>query len=402
MKRHVLPWLLLVLSVSGMTSVQGLASRAEAGSPGNVRIAASSVRCDICKERISSRRYFTYKKRGAKINVCPSCDKSSARCSGCKIPLPKGGFVVKAGERLCKTCARQAIYCKLCGKRVQGQHVVDKQNGDVYCNRCYAATPKCKHCRLPSPRGQVDSEGLCPKCRATLPKCRACGQAIVGDRYSLKFESGEFCTHCVETRPACSACGCPVTDTYWKFPDGRAMCDDCKRRGILKRPQAKQVFDEARALLKKHLGMVIQHDIELVLEEQNKNGKIAASISRRTDDNGSPLSASELGLFRQKGDEFTVFLLYGMPKEMMLETAVHELTHAWQSENCPSGQSLRVREGFAQWTAARILRAKGYQKVLAKLAARNDDPYGTGYKVMKRLEQRYGKTGLVQKIKTLR
>ncbi len=179
------------------------------------------------------------------------------------------------------------------------------------------------------------------------------------------------------------------------------MCNACKERGILKREDAERLLKEVRRIIHRQLGLEIQHEIELVLEEMNSGGQIAAAAAKLKGDEGSPLGESELGLFRRRGDEFTIFLLYGVPREMMLETAAHELAHAWQAENCPPTQSEQIREGFAQWVAAQVLKSEQQLKVLAKLEARTDNPYGTGYQMVKRIAERYGAKRTIQKMKTM-
>lgn len=363
--------------------------------------AALAVDCDFCGKAVSG-RYMTYSKPGVRIQLCRSCERHSAYCDACKIPMRASERVLIQGEKLCRACSAKAMHCGVCRKRITGHYVRDHDSQQVFCRQCYDRSPKCAHCQRPFQRTSLDRYGLCTDCNAKLPACRACGKPVIGDRYSFKFEDGAFCEDCIQNRPSCYACGVPVGNRYFTFPDGRAMCAECNGRGILKRDEAEKVLQEAQRVMKQRLGMEIHTPFELVLEALNAKGQVAASLAKMTEGNGSPLGGAELGLFRRQGNDFTIYLLYGMPEEIMLETAAHELTHAWQAENCPDDQSDRIREGFPQWVAAQVLRVKGHGKTFAKLEGRSDHPYGTGYQFMKGIAKRYGTRGLVKRVKTMR
>jgi hypothetical protein len=114
----------------------------------------------------------------------------------------------------------------------------------------------------------------------------------------------------------------------------------------------------------------------------------------------SPISGNEMGIFIERGDQREIVLLCGLPIPMIYETAAHELAHAWQAENCPPGQSLELREGFAQWVAAKILEIKGFTISLEKLQSRMDSPYGTGYHRMARIETPRGRSEVISYVRT--
>jgi hypothetical protein len=103
----------------------------------------------------------------------------------------------------------------------------------------------------------------------------------------------------------------------------------------------------------------------------------------------------ELGAFVREGGQITIVILSDMPRPLLIETAAHELAHAWQAENCPAGQTLTLKEGFAQWVAARALEAFGCKEALTVLENR-EDFYGEGYRSLRSLEMKQGKQGVLR------
>lgn len=151
---------------------------------------------------------------------------------------------------------------------------------------------------------------------------------------------------------------------------------------------------EVERLINVHLELSLEHEYTLRIETLN-NTTLNRQQARHSDSGQSPLFGRELGLHRYSNGRSEIFLLYGLPREMLYETAAHEWAHAWQVENAPRDQSLELKEGFAQWVAAQILRVKGFENALKKLEARNDYPYGTGYRRFRAVESNLGRDGVI-------
>ncbi len=66
------------------------------------------------------------------------------------------------------------------------------------------------------------------------------------------------------------------------------------------------------------------------------------------------------GLFYRKNDDFNVYVLYGLRKKDLIWVLAHEITHAWQAENCSDRLTTEEREGFAQWVAYHTALNFGY------------------------------------------
>ncbi len=191
-------------------------------------------------------------------------------------------------------------------------------------------------------------------------------------------------------------------EKYWKFPDGRSICNECHKKVIIDADEITKIMEDAERLARKHIGLEIETPYKLHIRQRNKISAKQADLAKKEGSEESPLFGDELGLYRRKNGESEIYLLYGLPREMLYETAAHEYAHAWQAENCPPNQNARLKEGFAQWVAAQILREKDYEVSLEKLEARSDHPYGTGYQEIKKLHNKLGRKRLLEYLKETR
>jgi len=271
--------------------------------------------------------------------------------------------------------------CRLCGVLIADneKYYQVKGNKEVFCVRCYFQAPRCRLCKLPARAEELDPEtGACPDCLAKLPRCRSCGKAIAGSAYQYRFARGVFCPECRKSRPACHLCGVPVGDDGWKYPDGRTICGECAERIVIDVDQIKRIMRDAHQLVVSRAGLEVKRPYTVIVEKLSDSGH---------DSGQAPIYGSELGVYRLSGDRSEIFLLFGLPPELLYETAAHEYAHAWQAENGLFGLPPDLLEGFAQWVAADVLRAKGYSLALEKLEARTDFPYGVGYRRLRAMQQ---------------
>ncbi len=357
---------------------------------------ADGLQCDRCGNEIEG-RYFQYKADNVKLNICLECNKKLPRCEACKLPFHRNQLNFHKGERLCRKCLSTAKYCSICDKRIKGRYYKLENSDVLYCARCYLNIPKCVVCNKPVPRRQLDpSSGACQDCLKKLPRCETCGKAIVGSFFRYKYSDGVYCPECHSTRNKCYTCGVPVGEHYWRFPDGRTICDDCHDRCIYDDPKIRNIMKEVENLVIRRIGIKAEIPYKLTITQLNSQSSTVAKAAKSGRNKTSPLFGKELGLFRRLNGESEIFLLYGLPPAMIYETAAHEYAHAWQAENCPQDQSLELREGFAQWVASQILRIKGFEKAFEKMEARSDYPYGTGYRRFKNIHQNLGLQKLLE------
>ena len=354
--------------------------------------------CYLCGERITGKYWEHNGPDGNKI-FCDRCYRSSPKCAACRAPSKRETLTKVGREYLCPSCKARAKFCSLCGNRISGRYYIAGETKETFCNSCYKTYPRCRACDLPMRRSNLTRDGVCYSCAEKLPKCKACGKTIVGAHFVHKFK-GEYCWQCQRSRPECSACGAPVSNIHWKLPDGRHLCDSCKRQSVFREDQARTIMDDVVNLVRRRLGLVVTRPWTLRVDKLNTEGTASVKAARQGLRIASPISGNEMGIFIERGDQREIVLLYGVPIPLIYETAAHELTHAWQSENCPPDQSLELREGFAQWVAAKILEVKGFTNSLEKLQSRMDNPYGTGYQRMARIERTRGESRVINYVRT--
>jgi hypothetical protein len=371
-------------------------------SPAWLRSAWADLLCNRCGQAISG-RYMQYKSNTKTVTVCQKCNQDLPRCPACQIPTRREALKFKSGDWLCPDCFQNALYCSLCKGRVQGQYFKDSTGNTIYCSSCYSRYAKCKVCGRPTPPNLLDpASGACAECMKKIPACGCCGKGITGTYYNYTGLEGAFCEECHLHRDKCYTCGIPLKDSYWKFPDGRKICDRCNARAVIDEKTIRAIMAEVEQLIPKYLGMKVTNPYTLYVETLNKQSIIQANMAKVGELKESPLYGNELGLYRYKNGQSEIFLLYGLPPELIYETAAHEYAHAWQTENAVPDQSLEVREGFAQWVAAEILKVKGYKNTLEKLEKRTDHPYGTGYRRFKTVFENTGRENVLEYAKKTR
>jgi len=283
------------------------------------------------------------------------------------------------------------LRCHMCGTEIPtpGRYYQVEGGKEVYCERCYLEAPRCSVCNLPTAAGDIDPKtGACTRCLAKLLRCKACGKPILGTFYRFPFGKGIFCAECRNSRHACDLCGVPVGDQHWKYPDGRTICGDCGERAVFNVEAIKNIVRYSRESIERRLGLKVKKPYAVRVEK-------LSGLSSPTPNSGAKgvaadgaLYGRELGMYRLENGKSEIVLLFGMPPDLLYETAAHEYAHAWQTENNLNNLEQELFEGFAQWVAAEVLREKGFFGALEKLETRTDFPYGTGYQRLKSLHQK--------------
>jgi hypothetical protein len=283
------------------------------------------------------------------------------------------------------------LRCHICGTLIPtpGKYYQVEGGKEVYCERCYLEAPRCSVCTLPTAAADIDPEtGACKKCLAKLLRCKACGKPILGTFYRFPFGKGIFCGECKNNRHACDLCGIPVGDTHWNYPDGRIICSDCGERAVFNVEAIHSIVRYARETIEKRLGLRVKHPYTVRVEKLSGLTSPAPKPGAKDVAANGALYGKELGMYRLDNGKSEIVLLFGLPPDLLYETAAHEYAHAWQTENNLNTLEPELFEGFAQWVAAEVLREKGFPGALEKLETRTDFPYGTGYQRLKSLHQK--------------
>jgi hypothetical protein len=97
------------------------------------------------------------------------------------------------------------------------------------------------------------------------------------------------------------------------------------------------------------------------------------------------------GLFQKdhRGNA-SIHILSHLTESRATAVLAHELAHAWQAENCPDEQGDRIREGFAEWVAWKLLDGLEGCDAERELIEERTDEYGRGFQVFLDFEAERG------------
>ncbi len=346
--------------------------------------AAQSLTCEACRKPISGR--YTVYSTGAEQHVfCDACDEQLPHCAVCSIPVVSAS--TGSGDILCRDCRKTARYCAVCNTRITGAYFTSQDQLHVYCATCVETAPRCDACSdilRPGGHRQVDGHTLCTRCDQALPRCHACGKVILDTSVTFNNLPERYCASCAANRPHCVSCGRPCEPDAKELRGGNMLCNLCRPSAMLEEKSMLVLAHEVREHLRTHLLMPIVRPIEIVMVD---------TLGTFEDP-----SFRESGRFIQTGERFRIEILRGLSWEKCLETLAHELGHAWQAENLPGIRDSESREGFAQWTASKVLENYGLTHLIRQIEER-DDLYGKGYRAMIALEQRLGIEGMFKSLR---
>ncbi len=220
----------------------------------------------------------------------------------------------------------------------------------------------------------------------SAPRCHTCGAPITNVYYEIPGLPGLYCEKCYKTLPHCFFCGRPVRDTQ---KGKRIVCQECRHEVIQDPEEARHLVLQIRDWLntRLHLQLPTQTGFQFVTDLAPHVGVSLLGTTR------------ELGAFIHEDGTVQILLLNDMPRATLIETVAHELAHVWQEGRVPKGQRLLIKEGFAQWTAAKVLESLKCDQALRVLQKR-DDIYGQGYRIIQAVEARHGIPAVLEYVKT--
>jgi hypothetical protein len=308
---------------------------------------SASLKCDLCKKEISG-KYVT----GPDNTIyCWDCYSKYQSCSVCG-KLYKSLINVE-DKKVCRDCYSKLDKCDICGKPIMGSYVSYPELGMKICNECEKTAARCDACGRPGKTmNRVGTMFLCDVCASRTNRCYSCGDAILGTfKYFENDESKKYCLKCVSEYPSCADCGAPSGPTGTRLDDGRYLCPDCRRYAIFNPAYITPIKKDVLEFLRNGMRMQITHDINYSVQDKKSLEKKSKHLSKDIN-----------GLFYRKNDDFNVYVLYGLRKQDLIWVLAHEMTHAWQSENCSQKLTDLDREGFAQWIAYHTAMNFGYRQ----------------------------------------
>jgi hypothetical protein len=169
--------------------------------------------------------------------------------------------------------------------------------------------------------------------------------------------------------------------------DGRFFCPACEPRLVSDHDDYDGVYQRMVRRARDVLGLELDTLPELVVDSKE-------SIKGRPGVAATPTTVC--GLYSRDGlGRSTIHVLSHLTEPRVSAVLAHELAHAWQAENCPDDQGVRVREGFAEWVAWRLLDGlDGCDRERTVIESRTDE-YGHGFRLFSGLEMRRGAPGAV-------
>jgi hypothetical protein len=347
-------------------------------------LAQAAVKCDICGAEISGRYYVSA--RGQ--NVCEDCYARYPACASCGL-ITKSSL--KVGDRFyCATCYSDLKRCDLCGEFITGSYNYYPTVDLIVCPQCEKLKPRCDRCGIPANELiQVGSARLCPRCAPGADRCHICGTALLTEYAFFEGDrSNKFCPECVKKYPSCANCGAPSGPNATRLDDGRYLCPDCRSIALFDRRLVTPIKEQVLTFLERGMGMRITHEITYSLQDV-----------KFLEERSKGIHGDLNGLFYRKGDDFNIYVLYGLRKKDLVGVLAHEMAHAWESENCRSDLPLEDLEGFAQWAAYHALSNLGYQEY-ARTLVHGDNIYAVGLRRMLEIEDKSGSKAVFDYIRS--
>ena len=147
--------------------------------------------------------------------------------------------------------------------------------------------------------------------------------------------------------------------------------------------EAKILYQKAVDYVKQ-MKMDVGRDIYMRFEEP-EHVKVHAS-------NGGRSGENVFAFYRPMGPEL-IFMPKGATAIDFYTAAVHELTHAWNSSNCPP-QDRSVNEGLSKWMEFMSCMAVGNRSKAGRILYESSVRDPIEYKVVQHLMERYKKGGI--------
>jgi len=187
----------------------------------------------------------------------------------------------------------------------------------------------------------------------------------------------------------CDRCApCPDCDRPSR---GLGRCVACEASLIESGPQALFLLPRVLGFLQS-LGIMLHRTPDILMTDEIPATNIAGFREEHM-----LVSHIKGMMFNEKN---LVWLRSGLPAAQCAAILTHELTHAWQHENCPD-QSRQLSEGLAVWTQRRMLLCLGHNRAANRLVENPDHVYGDGLRLMLALEEKIGTRALLKKVRLL-
>ncbi|MDH4128579.1 MAG: hypothetical protein OEV44_07505, partial [Spirochaetota bacterium] len=257
--------------------------------------------------------------------------------------------------------------CSQCKTEIKNKYYRLDQFQKVYCELCYSKNSKCQVCGLPSLEVYlVQDLKVCIDCYSNKYSCRACSRDIKGKELKYIWGiQGFFCISCINSKTKCSHCRFPVysKDSLLEVDKDIHLCESCQGISILSEEVAKNVIiNIARILyIKMGIQLVKNIDLKLITRKEMKdlyieNGNDIQLIGNENE------NFNLLGFTKRDGNSVKIFVVNGLILSNFVSVLTHEYARAWQLKFCSKHIGRVIWEGFAEWTATKMLSLLGYHE----------------------------------------
>ena len=227
--------------------------------------------------------------------------------------------------------------------------------------------------------------------------CDICHLPIRGAYYF--GNCGEiYCAYHIENLDRCTACHRPIcnelTGGGTRYPDGRLVCNICRKTAIDKADQVQTSMKMVRDVLGKN-GLLIDETlfpVKLIDREEMR------AIPRNACPTALGLFSAYAPVNNHRRIE-SIFILWGRPANLFESTLAHELGHAWFYLNHVDNLSTQLEEGLCNVLHYLILINKPKIENLPNMQSMftNPDPiYGEGFRLAEKCLNRFSVGGLMR------
>ena len=167
-----------------------------------------------------------------------------------------------------------------------------------------------------------------------------------------------------------------------------------------------RVAEEVRKTMRERLGLSTNHKIiyKIVgrngLSGKNTHGQAGSELGlykfeqtietytlTKTDYLGRKTTTKER---REQPATHTIYLLYGLPKDKLIEVAAHELAHDWMQEHLPKISDLTLKEGWAEYAASLVNYLYGHSRRNMRMKLNKNPVYGGGFRKLYKISRKGG------------
>ena len=262
--------------------------------------------------------------------------------------------------------------------------------------RLKRSLPQCSVCRKACEKGVLTllNKNFCSKrCMYKVMRCALCRKGL-NQVVVWKLPNGrqiKTCKDCADN-PKCYYCGVPSASS--PLPDGRRHCRKCRQTAVKDHQNITALFQKVRNDLALWYGFDKTHKIELKIVdlsemEETSNGVYLPDGGKRlalmryfppvmADSNGDGKADKII-----RREKCQIFVMAHTPKDVLLDTFAHELTHDHLRHNVGQVKDLAREEGFCELVAS-LYNIRIKQAHLNKAKELHKDPvYGEGFRKMR-------------------